>query len=205
MVSKDFFDSVYKKANRLEDKYIWGSKADKVVVKSIKYIKGKEVLDLGTGEGKNAIYLTRKGFSVLGVDYSLVGLSRMRKRLKELDIKVKIKRISLVEFSYPRKYSAIFAINTLEFIERKELKHTVNSMKANTLEEGINVIKTITVNDPQYKKRKDRIFLKLGELKKYYEDWEIIHYREYVGELEKHTKDNKLHRHAVAEVIARKK
>jgi tellurite methyltransferase len=205
MANKEFFDSVYKKANRLKDKYIWGFKADKIVVESIKYIQEKDVLDLGTGEGKNAIYLARKGFSVLGVDYSPVGLSRMRKRLKELDIKVKIKRVSLEEFSYPMKYSAIFAINTLEFIERKELKHAISSMKTNTLKGGINVIKTITVNDPQYKKRKDRIFLKLGELKKFYKDWEIIHYREYMGKLEKHTKDNKLHRHAVAEIIARKK
>ena len=142
-----------------------------------------------------------KNFRKEVIDY----IFKKIEELKEFDIKVKIKRISLEEFSYSKKYSAIFAINTLEFMERKELKNTVNSMKSNTLKRGINVIKTITVNDPQYKKRKDRIFLKLGELKKFYKDWEIIHYQEYMGEPERHTKDNKFHRHAVAEIIARKK
>ena len=65
---------------------------------------------------------------------------------------------------------------------------------------GFNVISVFT------KENLDKGFAHLfeqDELRHYYDDWEILHYNEYLTDLEEH--DNlKPHRHFIAEIIARK-
>jgi tellurite methyltransferase len=202
MANEEFFDSVYTKANRLKDRHIWGSKQAPIVEKSVKYIQEKHVLDLGVGEGKDAIFLTKKGYSVLGVDCSKVGIERLSKNLENENVKIQIKKSNIINFKYPRKYSAIYLIDTLQFLERKHITKVIEDIKSHTLKGGINVIKVVTVKDPQYGKQKDRVFFEIGELKQYYKDWKIVYYEEYISELERHTSDNPPHRHANAEIIA---
>ncbi len=43
---------------------------------------------------------------------------------------------------------------------------------------------------------------KHNELKSFYKDWKIIHYKEYLTKLERHKGNMKLHRHHIAEIIA---
>lgn len=43
-----------------------------------------------------------------------------------------------------------------------------------------------------------------NELKKFYKDGEILDYKEYLSSLEKHGENGRLHRHAIATIIAKK-
>jgi hypothetical protein len=42
------------------------------------------------------------------------------------------------------------------------------------------------------------------ELKSFYKDWKIIHYKESLGKWENHKRNKKIHRHFNVELIAQK-
>jgi len=44
--------------------------------------KGK-LLDLGCGQGRNAIALAKLGYEVTGIDYSIIGIEQLKKVAKE--------------------------------------------------------------------------------------------------------------------------
>ena len=206
MTKKRLFDEIYEKANKQKDECIWGRKPDKLTIKSVKYIKGEDILDLGVGDGKDAVYLSKKGFSVLGIDYSKLGISRLKKNAKKSNVKVKTKIIDIKNFVSTKKYSAIFSLDTLNFLKRGDIKNITKKMKDHTLDGGINVIRVVNVNDPGFKEsRYKKSYFKKNELKEFYKDWKIIHYKENISEPEKHGKDDEWHRQGFSEIISMKK
>ena len=55
---------------------IWGSGPNRFVAEELAALPPGRAIDLGTGEGRNAIWLAERGFTVTGVDFSRVGLAR---------------------------------------------------------------------------------------------------------------------------------
>ena len=56
-----------------------------------RYKNSGSVLDIGTGAGRNALYLAQKGFDVTAVDNSEEKLSLLKTTAKGLQIKLHIK------------------------------------------------------------------------------------------------------------------
>ena len=52
----------------------------------MKLIEGKEVLDLGIGQGQNSIFLSNFGFQVTGVDYSKQALEISKENCPNLNL-----------------------------------------------------------------------------------------------------------------------
>lgn len=52
---------------------------EEYLVENLNYLEGETVLDLGCGDGRNSIYLREKGFQVTSVDFSEIGLHRIKK------------------------------------------------------------------------------------------------------------------------------
>jgi tellurite methyltransferase len=64
--------------------YYWGKKPSNICDKVIGIMQPSEdshpkLLDLGCGEGRNAVYFAKHGFEVLGVDLSEAGLEKTRR------------------------------------------------------------------------------------------------------------------------------
>ena len=55
---------------------VWGSGPNRFVAEELAALRPGRAIDLGTGEGRNAIWLAERGFTVTGVDFSRVGLAR---------------------------------------------------------------------------------------------------------------------------------
>ena len=60
-------------------------------VKLLRYIKAKRILDLGCGTGRHVIALAKRGFEVYGIDIAKNALNLARERLKEKNLKAKLK------------------------------------------------------------------------------------------------------------------
>ena len=63
---------------------IWGAAANRTLVSEVGTMVRGRALDLGCGEGRNAVWLARQGWTVTGVDFSEVGLEKGR-RLAEAE------------------------------------------------------------------------------------------------------------------------
>ena len=55
---------------------VWGAGPNCFVATELAGLSPGRALDLGTGEGRNAIWLAERGWQVTGVDFSAVGLGR---------------------------------------------------------------------------------------------------------------------------------
>ena len=73
-------------------------------------------------------------------------------------------------------------------------------MKKHTNEEGLNAINVFTENNDE---KGFPYLFKKDELKEFYNDWEILNYKEFIGMPEKHG-DSDWHKHCVAVIVARK-
>ncbi len=181
------------------EKCYWGEEPDKILKLVLKHKKTGEVLDLGVGEGRNALFLAQNGFKVTGVDISKVAI----KKFKMLAISKNLKVIGLNEdirnFEFSKKYDIIISTATLHFFKKREIKKLINNIKKNTRENGLNVISVFTEENPN---KNFPYLFKKGELKSHYEDWNVLKYGEFITSLEKHGKEGKWHRHGVALIVA---
>jgi SAM-dependent methyltransferase len=68
------WDARYAEAPALE----WGSEPNRWVVRELADLPPGRALDLAAGEGRNAVWLARRGWTVTAVDFSQVGLDKGR-------------------------------------------------------------------------------------------------------------------------------
>jgi SAM-dependent methyltransferase len=55
---------------------VWTAEANRFVVEELAALAAGRALDLGTGEGRNAIWLAERGWRVTAVDFSAIGLAK---------------------------------------------------------------------------------------------------------------------------------
>lgn len=101
--------------------------------------KDKTVLDLGCGQGRDALALGKLGFSVVGVDLSEVGINQMNKRAKELGVDVKGIVGSYTDYRDIVKHDIILMDSMFHFykndveVESKLLSTLLRKMKSGAL------------------------------------------------------------------------
>lgn len=67
---------------------IWGAEPNQFLVREVADLPAGKALDLATGEGRNAIWLARRGWDVTGVDFSAVALGKAREIAADLDVSI---------------------------------------------------------------------------------------------------------------------
>jgi 2-polyprenyl-3-methyl-5-hydroxy-6-metoxy-1,4-benzoquinol methylase len=61
------------------EEYAYGKTPNKFLEETVNCIPKGKVLSLAEGEGRNAVFLAKQGYSVTAVDASSVGLNKARK------------------------------------------------------------------------------------------------------------------------------
>ncbi|MEV4640207.1 class I SAM-dependent methyltransferase [Actinoplanes sp. NPDC049548] len=79
---------------------VWSGNPNVVLVREVTGLPPARALDLGCGEGADAIWLARQGWTVTGVDISGVALERAARHAEEAGVKVDFQRHDLYE-SFP--------------------------------------------------------------------------------------------------------
>ena len=155
---------------------LFGDKPIEALRNAIQYVDGHSALDLGVGNGRNAIFLLSKSFNVTGVDISEEGVEIVKKRAgnnPNLELVVS----DVAEYETEKKFDLVLAIGLLHFFDKDKIDIIADKMKKWTSINGVNVVVVRMVQN--YAGSLLHIFSK-GELKKYYEndEWKTIEYRE---------------------------
>jgi len=91
--------------------YIYGTRPNDFLRRSVKMIPPGEILCLGEGEGRNAVYLARKGYPVTAVDISDIGLAKVKRLAQESNVKIETVWSDLFDYQItPGKWSGIISI-----------------------------------------------------------------------------------------------
>lgn len=78
--------------------YVYGTKPNRFLEENFHSIPRGEVLSLAEGEGRNAVFLAKQGYSVTAVDASIVGLNKARKLAEENGVVITIIHADLADY-----------------------------------------------------------------------------------------------------------
>lgn len=78
--------------------YAYGTEPNEFLRESFGHIPKGRVLSLAEGEGRNAVFLAKKGYAVTAVDASVVGLNKARKLAEENGVVVEFVHADLADY-----------------------------------------------------------------------------------------------------------
>jgi SAM-dependent methyltransferase len=81
---------------------VWGAGPNRFLVAEVEGLPPGRALDLGCGEGRNAIWLAQRGWQVSGVDFSEAGLDKARHLAVERGVEVTWVRADLLDYQPDR-------------------------------------------------------------------------------------------------------
>ena len=163
-----------------------------------------KILEVGCGEGQNAIYLAQQGYHVDAFDLSEHGIAKLRYRCGLSDVQVNAFAADLTTYQFEQNYDMIICFGTLHFVAKNEWKRFINNAKKYTNIGGIHIIQIFTDTVPA----SDDIapfaigLAKDEEINELYTDWEILQFKSYVFE-DEHPNVPK-HLHASNKIVARR-
>jgi len=106
MTDSQFWDGRY-----AEPGFTYGVEPNEFLASMVSEIPSGPVLSLGEGEGRNAVFLAKRGYDVTAVDQSAVGLEKVRRLAEENGVTVNTVQADLAEFNIvPTSWSAIISI-----------------------------------------------------------------------------------------------
>jgi tellurite methyltransferase len=163
----------------------------------------RTLVDLGSGEGRDSIYFARRGFRVLGVDLSSVGVRKAERRASRLGIKVQFEVGDMRSYRLNHRVDVVFSSGALNNLPRRIRTSRFEHFKSHTAPGGINAMNA-DVSKPYIPPQTTNPFaspFRSGELLGYYWDWEILD----SGQVEFVSNASGVpHRKAMDVVIARK-
>jgi tellurite methyltransferase len=163
----------------------------------------RTLVDLGSGEGRDSIFFARRGYRVLGVDISSVGVRKAERRASRLGVDVRFRVGDIRTYRLSRRVDVVFCSGALNNVPRRIRAARFEHFKAKTAPGGINAMNA-DVPKPYIPPQTTNPFaspFRSGELLGYYWDWEILD----SGQVEFISSASGIpHRKAMDVVIARK-
>jgi len=80
---------------------VWTAQPNRFLVAEAEELPPGRALDLACGEGRNAVWLARRGWSVTGVDFAGVGLEKARRLAEEAGVDAEWIEADLLDYEPP--------------------------------------------------------------------------------------------------------
>jgi len=91
--------------------YVYGTAPNAFLASVTDQIPKGKVLSLAEGEGRNAVFLAEQGYKVLGVDASVVGMTKAQRLAEQRDVTIETRIADLANFTIsPDSWDAIVSI-----------------------------------------------------------------------------------------------
>lgn len=190
--------------------YYWGLTPNRIcydIMKLLPPIKPYRVLDMGCGEGKDAVFFAKCGYAVTAFDLSEQGIEKAKRLAEHNKVEVRLFRADLFDYRPDTEYDIIFSSGVLHFVPEQQRKDLCDSLKEHTADNGINAM-NVFVEKPFITRAPDstrdeskRHPWRSGELFGYYHDWLFHVCREEVFDC---NSGGKPHKHCMDTLIAQK-
>ncbi len=161
--------------------------AQPLVISAAGGLPPARALDLACGKGRNALWLALHGWRVTAVDGSMAAVESLRANMQPFGVQVDTRVANLEMGEYTIEPSAWELIASCYYLQR----NLIAPAKAGLVPGGIMVAIALLA---QPGRENSSFRARPGELRSYFDGWEILHDREGSDESG----------HAVAEVVARR-
>ncbi|EQC49641.1 bifunctional 2-polyprenyl-6-hydroxyphenol methylase/3-demethylubiquinol 3-O-methyltransferase UbiG [Bacteriovorax sp. DB6_IX] len=168
--SKGFWDKKYSRTN-----YVYGKAPAKFLSRNFEYIpQGAKVLDIGMGEGRNAVFLASKGYKVTGIDISSVALKKARMLAREFGVRIETVHKSVADYKVPK--NSLDAIICFYYVDREVVKKLKSWLKPG----GVLIFESFNIKQKVVNglKEDDIYLLREAELLSLFSDFRVLKYEE---------------------------
>ncbi|MEX5383054.1 tellurite resistance methyltransferase TehB [Cronobacter muytjensii] len=176
------------------------------VLNAVNYVQPGRALDLGCGNGRNSLYLAARGFEVNAWDKnpaSIANLERIAAAEGLNNLHTAVKDLNTLRFE--GEYDVILSTVVMMFLERDTIPGLIDNMQRCTVPGGYNLI-VAAMDTADYPCTVGFPFaFQEGELRRYYDGWELIKYNEDVGQLHKTDASGNRIRLRFATMLAKKR
>lgn len=192
------------------EEYYWGLMPNRIcyeIMKVLPPVRPYRVLDIGCGEGKDAVFFAKCGYAVTAFDMSGQGLDKAKRLAEHNQVQVDFFKADLFDYRPDADFDIIFSSGVFHFMQENVRQELCDSLKAHTLDGGINAINVfvkkpfiIRASDPARDESKRHPWCS-GELFRYYHDWLFHVCKEEIFDC---NSGGKPHKHCMDTLIAQK-
>lgn len=152
--------------------YISGKEPIPFLKQSMELLPKGRALDLAMGEGRNGVFLARKGFEVTGIDISETGLIKAEALATEYGVKITTKVADLEEYKLaPHTYDVIVCTY---YLQRDLFPQIISALKPG----GMALVETFTLDHKKYQPEfRQEYLLKPNELLTLFQGLTVIRYQ----------------------------
>lgn len=163
------------------EEYYWGLLPNQIcydIMKILPPVKPYRMLDIGCGEGKDAVFFAKCGYAVTAFDASGEGIKKAKKLAEHNNVDVGFFKADVLDYQFDGEYDIIFSSGMLHFVLPERRKELCENLKKHTSTGGINALNVFVEKpfigqaaDKDCKREKERYLWRSGELFGYYHDW----------------------------------
>ena len=146
-----------------------------------------KVLDMGCGQGRNALYLGLKGFDVTAVDNNPNAVQNVEELARIEELNVRAFEYDLNAANIQENFDYMVATVVFMFLMPRYVPDVIANMKEHTNPGGYNLIVSAMDTEDFPCPMLFPFKFSEGELREYYKDWELVEYKEELGSM--HAKD----------------
>ncbi|MEM6049074.1 tellurite resistance methyltransferase TehB [Erwinia sp. P7711] len=154
------------------------------VLEAVDRIPPGRALDVGCGNGRNALWLNLKGFEVTGWDNNPASLARLNQIIAEENLRgIVTAQKDLNTWRFNGAWDFVFSTVVMMFLQPETIPQLIADMQASTVKGGYNLIVAAMDTEDYPCDQGFPFAFKSGELSDYYRKWHIVKYNEHVGQL----------------------
>jgi cyclopropane fatty-acyl-phospholipid synthase-like methyltransferase len=147
MNQQDLWNSKWSKL----DSKLSATEYSKRVYKFLKNKNIKSLLDLGSGDGKDSLYFSKKGIQVTSVDFSKEAMNKLTKVIIEKKLEnIKTLVADIKNLNLNEKFDAIYANLSLHYFDDKTTTKIFSNLLKLLNPEGYLFVRCKSIEDPLY-------------------------------------------------------
>ncbi|MBO8172815.1 MAG: helix-turn-helix domain-containing protein [Bacillaceae bacterium] len=205
-VSQDKPITIYEEEYKTQD-YYWGTEPNKAcyqVLQAMPPTRHLKLLDIGCGEGKDAVFFARNGYDVTAFDISDAGIEKTKRLADQIGVHVNVFKADILDFRLDSHFDILFSSGVLHYIKPDLRKEIFDNYKQFTNPNGLHVFNVFVDKPfiaPPPEKEPNAYKWYSGELLSHYQDWLIKDSSEVVFDC---NSSGIPHKHAMTTMMAQK-
>ncbi|MCK4850168.1 MAG: class I SAM-dependent methyltransferase [Phycisphaerae bacterium] len=159
--------------------YYWGKRPSSFCLKVLELLppdQPRKLIDIGCGEGRQAVFFARNGYEVTAFDLSPQGVDKTCKLADEAGVSVRAFEADMREYRLTETFDIVFCHGGVHYIPEKLRTAVLDNYKQFTTKGGLNVLSTF-VKKPFIAKAPDAQSTAhkwvSGELFMHYHNWRL--------------------------------
>lgn len=169
------------------DEYYWGREPSRLAEKTVEHVPGEPgelgLIDIGAGEGRDAVFFAERGFDVTAVDISPAGLEKAHRLATERGVELTTLEADANELEVPELVDVVFSVGTVQFIRPGVRKRQFERFQQATNPGGIHAIFAFVDHPdipPAPDTTDDQYLFDRDELQAYYDGWDTLSSEEII-------------------------